>query len=103
MLIIGGVNVFPSQVETVLMSVKGVGDQYQIIVDRDTLDRLYLKVEVDEKFYNSPDYDQNIFTKRLGDELTAVMTVRARIELMEPGALPRSEGKAQRVIDLRKE
>ncbi len=103
MLIVGGLNVFPSQVETVLMRFEGVGDQYQIIVDRETLDRLYLKVEVEEKFYNSSDYDPGAFAKQLSDELTAVITVRARIELMEPGTLPRSEGKAQRVIDLRKE
>jgi phenylacetate-CoA ligase len=103
MLIIGGVNVFPSQVETVLMKMNGVGDQYQIIVDRDILDKLQLKVEVEEKFYRSPDYDPAAFTKRLGEELTAIMTIRVRIELMEPGSLPRTEGKAKRVIDLRKE
>ena len=102
MLIIGGVNVFPSQVETVLMKMDGVGDQYQIIVDRDILDKLHLKVEVDEKFFKSPNYDPATFTKELGDELTAIMTIRVRIELMEPGSLPRTEGKAKRVIDLRK-
>lgn len=103
MLIIGGVNVFPSQVETVLMKMEGVGDQYQIVVDRDILDKLHLKVEVDERLYNSPDYDPAAFTKLLGEELTAIMTIRVRIELMEPGSLPRTEGKAKRVIDLRKE
>jgi len=102
MLIIGGVNVFPSQVETVLMKIEGVADQYQIIVDRETLDRLYLKVEVDEKFFNSPGYNPEAFARLLGEELTSVMTVRAKIELMEPGSLPRTEGKAKRVIDLRK-
>jgi phenylacetate-CoA ligase len=103
MLNIGGVNVFPSQVESVLLKMEGVGDQYQIIVDRDTLSKLHLKVEVDEKHYNSPEYDPGAFAKKLGDELTAVMTIRVRIELIEPGALPRTEGKAKRVIDLRKE
>jgi len=103
MLIIGGVNVFPSQVETVLMKMDGVGDQYQIIVDRDILDKLHLKVEVEESFFRSPEYDPVAFVKSLSEELTAVMTVRARIELMEPGSLPRTEGKAKRVIDLRKQ
>lgn len=102
MLIIGGVNVFPSQIETVLMGMEGVGDQYQIIVDRDLLDKLNLKVEVDEKYFKSTDYNPDAFSKRLGEELTAVMTIRARIELMEPGSLPRTEGKAKRVVDLRK-
>ena len=103
MLIIGGVNVFPSQVETVLMRVQGVGDQYQIIVDRDILDRLHVKVEVEEKFFRSPAYDPAKFRKKLVDEMVAVMTVRADVELMEPGSLPRTEGKAKRVIDLRKQ
>ncbi len=103
MLIIGGVNVFPSQVETVLMKVKGVGDQYQIIVDRDILDKLHVKVEVEEKFFKSPEYNAAKFRKKLVDEMVAVMTVRADVELMEPGSLPRTEGKAKRVIDLRKQ
>jgi phenylacetate-CoA ligase len=101
MLIIGGVNVFPSQVETVLLKMDGVGDQYQIIVDSDILSRLHLKVEVDERFSKLPEYDPAAFAKRLGNELTAIMTIRVRIELMEPGSLPRTEGKAKRVIDLR--
>jgi len=103
MLIIGGVNVFPSQVETVLMGMEGVGDQYQIIIDRDILDKLQVKVEVDEKFFKSPDYNAAKFAKKLVDEMTAVMTIRANVELMAPGTLPRTEGKAKRVIDLRKE
>ena len=102
MLIIGGVNVFPSQVETVLMGMEGVGDQYQIIVDRDILDKLHVKVEVEEGFFNSPGYDGAKFAKKLVGEMTAVMTIRADVELMEPGSLPRTEGKAKRVIDLRK-
>ncbi|MFO7618203.1 MAG: phenylacetate--CoA ligase [Thermoplasmata archaeon] len=103
MLIIGGVNVFPSQVETVLMKIEGVGDQYQIIVDRDILDRLHVKVEVEERFFKSSAYDPAKFRKKLTDEMVAVMTVRADVELMEPGSLPRTEGKAKRVIDLRKD
>jgi phenylacetate-CoA ligase len=102
MLIIGGVNVFPSQVETVLMGMEGVGDQYQIIVDRDILDKLNVKVEVEEKFFNSPGYEPAKFAKKLVDEMTSIMTVRANVELMAPGTLPRTEGKAKRVIDLRK-
>ena len=102
MLIIGGVNVFPSQIEHVLMNVEGVGDQYQIIIDRDILDSLHVQVEVEPGFYKSTNYDQDAFAKMLVGELQAVLTVRARVELMAPGTLPRSEGKAKRVVDLRK-
>ena len=102
MLIIGGVNVFPSQIEHVLMNIKGVGDQYLIIVDRDILDSLHVQVEVMPDYFNSPEYDPAGFAKKLEGELQAVLTVRARVELMEPGALPRSEGKAKRVEDKRK-
>ncbi len=102
MLIIGGVNVFPSQVEHVLMNIKGVGDQYLIIIDRDILDSMHVQVEVTPELFNSPDYDPAGFAKKLEGELQAVLTVRARIELMDPGTLPRSEGKAKRVHDKRK-
>ena len=87
----------------VLMKLDGVGDQYQIIVDREPLDRLHLKVEVAENFFNSSEYNPEAFMRKLGEELTAVMTIRVKIELMDPGSLPRTEGKAKRVIDLRKE
>ncbi len=98
MLIIGGVNVFPSQVEDVLLSVPGIGDQYQIIVDRDLLDKLYIKVEV------APDFtgDRTKLLTEAGEIIRATLALKAKIELMEPGTLPRSEGKAQRVIDHRK-
>jgi phenylacetate-CoA ligase len=64
---------------------------------------LHVKVEVEEKFYNSGKYDPAKFKKKLVDEMVAVMTVRADVELMAPGTLPRTEGKAKRVIDLRKQ
>ncbi|MCK5037505.1 MAG: phenylacetate--CoA ligase [Thermoplasmata archaeon] len=102
MLIIGGVNVFPSQIEHVLMNIEGVGDQYLIIVDRDVLDSLHVQVEVMPEFFNSPEYDPAAFAKKLETEMQAILTVRARVELMVPGALPRSEGKAVRVQDKRK-
>jgi len=85
------------------MKMDGVGDQYQIIVGRDILDKLHLKVEVEESFFRSSEYNPVAFAKSLSDELTAVMTVRAKIELMDPGTLPRTEGKAKRVIDTRKQ
>jgi phenylacetate-CoA ligase len=96
MLIIGGVNVFPSQVEHVLMNVPGVGDQYQIVVSREELDHLSVKVETPRNKLN----DQDLL-KKVQTDLLATLGIRAKVELVEEGALPRTEGKAKRVIDLR--
>jgi len=97
MLIIGGVNVFPSQVEHVLMNVPGLGDQYQIIVSRTDLDRLAVKVETSADKLRDPQ-----LMKRIQSDLLAVLGINADVELLELGSLPRSEvGKAQRVVDLR--
>jgi phenylacetate-CoA ligase len=102
MLIIGGVNVFPSQVEHVLMNIADVGDQYQIIVERDLLDHLSVRAEVAPRF----DFNNVVALGKLKaeveKELTAVLTVRAKVELVAHETLPRSEGKAKRVVDLRK-
>ena len=97
MLIIGGVNVFPSQVEHVLMNIPALGDQYQIIVTHKDLDRIAVKVEI------SPDRvkDQPLL-QQVREDLQAVLGISADVELVEFGVLPRSEvGKARRVIDLR--
>jgi phenylacetate-CoA ligase len=97
MLIIGGVNVFPSQVEHVLMNIPALGDQYQIIVTHKGLDRITVKVET------SPDRvkDQPLL-QQVREDLQAVLGISAEVELLEFGALPRSEvGKARRVIDMR--
>jgi phenylacetate-CoA ligase len=97
MLIVGGVNVFPSQVEHVLMNIPTLGDQYQIIVSHKELDRLAVKVETASDRLNDRD-----LLKQIQDDLQAVLGINADVELVEFGALPRSEvGKARRVIDLR--
>jgi len=97
MLILGGVNVFPSQIEHVLMNIPGLGDQYQIIVTRKELDRLTVKVEVDANMRSDP-----LLEKRVKDDLLAVIGISADVELVELGSLPRSEvGKTRRVFDLR--
>ncbi len=103
MLIIGGVNVFPSQIEHVLMNIEGLGEWYEIIVDRDILDKLFVRVEVDPKFYESAAFDPGQLQQSVGEELRAVLSIWARVELAKPGSLPRSEGKAKRVLDLRKQ
>ncbi len=103
MLIIGGVNVFPSQIEAALLETRGISEHYQIIVDRDVLDKLYVKVEVDKDLYESEDYNQEELLKRTSENLIAVLNIRANIKLLEPGAIPRTVGKAKRVIDMREE
>ncbi|HYB67840.1 MAG TPA: phenylacetate--CoA ligase [Candidatus Acidoferrales bacterium] len=97
MLIVGGVNVFPSQVEHVLMNIPSLGDQYQIIVSHKELDRLAVKVET-----SSDKLNDRTLLKQIQDDLQAVLGINADVELVEFGTLPRSEvGKARRVIDLR--
>jgi len=97
MLILGGVNVFPSQIEHVLMNIPGLGDQYQIIVTRDVLDRLTVKVEVAANRLSD-----SKLVKQIQSELIAVLGIHANVELVELGSLPRSEvGKTRRVVDLR--
>ena len=103
MLIVGGVNVFPSQIEHVLMNIDELaGEFFQIVVEGEILDKLHVRVEVDPKYYNSDKYDEAKLKKRVEDELQAVLTLRARVELLPPGTLPRTEGKAKHVLDLRK-
>ncbi|MBN2159818.1 MAG: phenylacetate--CoA ligase [Spirochaetes bacterium] len=103
MLIVGGVNVFPSQIESVLMKVPEVGNNYQIVLDRhENLDRLHVRVELYSKMFSGDMKELNRLKERLSEELRALITVNPRIELLEPGSLPPSTGKAVRVIDNRK-
>jgi phenylacetate-CoA ligase len=98
MLIIGGVNVFPSQIEHVLMNIPALGDQYQIIVSRAPLDKLAVKAETAEDRVNDTGLLNQVQT-----DLQSVLGISADVELVQFGTLPRSEaGKARRVIDLRK-
>ena len=100
MLIVGGVNVFPSQIEDILVGVEELGEQFQIILEHDRLDHLYVQVEVAESHWGKVDLEK--LAKKVSDALQASLTLRARIELLSPEALPRTEGKAKRVIDRRK-
>ena len=101
MLIIRGVNVFPSQVEHVLMRIPGIGDHYQIIIDRDILDVLRVKVEVTPEVFSDKLAELEALRRRVEEELAAVLNVGAKVELVEPGTIPRTPGKAQRVVDMR--
>ncbi len=102
MLIIGGVNVFPSQIETVLMKIPEVGNNYQIVLDRENnLDRMHIKVELYGKMFQGDLAALKNLQKHIVEELRALITVNPRVELLEPGSLPPSMGKAVRVIDNR--
>ena len=102
MLIISGVNVFPSQIETVLMNTPEVGNNYQIVLERENnLDRMHIRVELYSKMFHGDIRELERLKKKLGGALRAHITINPRIELLEPGSLPPSQGKAQRVIDKR--
>jgi phenylacetate-CoA ligase len=102
MLIVGGVNVFPSQIEAVLMAIPELGDQYEIIVDRELLDKLKVRVEVAEGRPDLTGDQGQELSARVSQELLAVLSIKAQVELLVPGTIERSLGKAKRVIDLRK-
>ncbi len=103
MIIVRGINVFPSQVESVLMRIPEIGDNYQIIVDRKgPLDVMTVKVEVTESTFSDKIADLMSLSKEVSRQLKSVLNIMAEVELVEPGTIPRSEGKAQRVIDRRK-
>ncbi len=103
MLIVGGVNVFPSQIETVLMNIPEVGNNYQIVLDREGgLDRIHVKVELYSKMFSGDIKNIDNLKKMIVERLRALIVVNPRVELLEPGSLPPSTGKAVRVIDNRK-
>ncbi|MCL1911155.1 MAG: phenylacetate--CoA ligase [Leptospirales bacterium] len=102
MLIVSGVNVFPSQIETVLMKTPEVGNNYQILLNRvNNLDRLNVKVELKNNDLFGNAYELKLLHDKMAAELIALITVTPRIELVPPGSLPASTGKAVRVIDNR--
>ncbi len=103
MLIIRGVNVFPSQIEAVLMEIRGVEPHYQIVVDRvGQMDTLEVRVEVDETTFSDEVRQLQQLEKKIEHNIKDYLGVSAKVRLVEPRSIPRSEGKAQRVIDNRK-
>ncbi len=103
MLIIRGVNVFPSQIEDVLMRVSGAEPHYQIVVDkRGRMDELEIHVEVSEETFSDEVRELEDLRGKIGEEIESVLGVRAAVKLAEPKTIERSMGKAIRVIDKRK-
>ena len=102
MLIIRGINVFPSQIEHTLMQIPQVGDQYMIEVDRDgALDIMTLKVEIKPDAFSDKVDDMIKLKKYISSELKKYLNIAVNVELKTSGELPRFEGKAKRVIDRR--
>ena len=102
MLIIRGVNVFPTQIESVLLSVEGVEPHYQIIVDRQRhLDDIEIWVEVSDVVFSDKIRGLEKLEEKLRAEMDSVLGISAKIKLVEPKTITRTEGKAKRVIDRR--
>ncbi len=104
MLIVRGVNVFPSQIEHVLMQIPEVGEHYMIILDRreDGLDEMTIQVELSDRVAVDTTSDILKLERKISDRLKSVLNVWAKVEVVNPGTLQRFEGKAKRVIDRRK-
>ncbi len=103
MLIIRGVNVFPSQIEAILVGIEGIEPHYLLIVDRQgTLDTLTVQVEVSEHLFSDEIKVLQALSRRVEKEIKDMLGVTCTAKLVEPKTIQRSEGKAQRVIDNRK-
>ena len=103
MLIIRGVNVFPSQIESVLLDRKDVDPYYLLIVDRkDNLDTLEVDVEINEEAFSGAVKDLQAVERDIEKDVKDLLGVSCTVRLVEPTTIQRSEGKAQRVIDKRK-
>ena len=102
MMIIKGVNIFPMQIEGVLMAMPEVGQDYQIILERDGyIDNLRIKVEIRDEYFVEDMRQLGALQKRIAARLRDEILVTPRVELVERNSLPKSEGKANRVRDLR--
>jgi len=102
MLIIKGVNVFPSQVEEVLMAIEGCEPHYQLVLERKgALDALEVQIEVTENIFFDEMKMQNAFLEKIEKRIESVLGVGVTVRLVEPKSIQRHEGKAERVIDNR--
>jgi phenylacetate-CoA ligase len=104
MLIIKGVNIFPVQIEKKLMEISGVGNNFQIILERQGYnDHMIVRVEVVKEFFSGDMKQLESLRKKIVEELRSDILITPRVDLLEPNTLPKTEGKAVRVIDNRTE
>jgi phenylacetate-CoA ligase len=102
MLIIKGVNVFPTQIEEVLFQIEGCEPHYQLVVDRENnQDRLEIQVEVNEKIFFDEMKQQRTFVVEAEKKIHSVLGLGVKVKLVEPSSITRHEGKACRVFDRR--
>ncbi|MFA5362891.1 MAG: phenylacetate--CoA ligase [Candidatus Omnitrophota bacterium] len=103
MIIVRGINVFPSQIEHVLLGIEGTKPHYQLVVDRKSgkLDELEILVEVEQKIFSDEVKQLRILEEKIAREIESVLGVSSKVKLVEPKTLERSEGKAKRVVDKR--
>ena len=105
MIVVRGVNVFPSQIETVLVKTPGVAPHYQLFVDRvNNSDTLEVKVEMTDEVFSQTDAldEMQRLQKHIQNQIKSVVGIMTKVTLTAPGSMPRFEGKAKRVVDNRK-
>jgi len=103
MIVVRGINVFPSQIEHVLVGIEGTQPHYQIVVDRAAhkLDEVEVLVEVEQKFFSDEIKQLNELREKIRREIQAVLSVGVKVTLVEPKTIERSMGKSKRIVDKR--
>jgi phenylacetate-CoA ligase len=102
MMILKGVNIFPIQIEKKLMEIPGVGNNFLIILEREGFsDLMIIKVEVQKEFFAGDLKQLEALRRKIAEELRSDILITPKVDLVEPDSLPKSEGKAKRVIDNR--
>ena len=103
MIVVRGINVFPSQIEHILVGIEGTEPHYQLVVDRTekNLDTLEVRVEVEEKIFSDEIKKLTALEEKIKDEIDSVLGISVKVKLMEPKSIERSMGKAVRVVDKR--
>ncbi len=103
MLIIRGVNLFPSQIESILLDISGIKPHYLLVVDRiNNLDTLELQVEVEDRFFQDKISQLQSLRQKIQGNIESITGLSVSVKLVEPKTIERSEGKSKRVIDKRK-
>ncbi len=104
MFILKGVNIFPLQIDTTLMNIPEVGTNYLVVLERETetlQDRMIVRVEVRPEFFKGDLWQLEGLRRQISEALKSELLVTPKVELVEPDTLPKSEGKAVRVVDRR--
>jgi phenylacetate-CoA ligase len=104
MFILKGVNIFPLQIDTTLMNIPEVGTNYLVVLEREPenfQDRMIVRVEVRPEFFKGDLWQLERLRRQITEALKSELLVTPKVELVEPDTLPKSEGKAVRVVDRR--